>query len=69
MNDFNLGECVLMEIAVAKYAEDLDISLFAAQQLQEIVMKLEMNIKKLNAAAAPMTLHPIDEKENLNPST
>ena len=67
MENFNLGENVLIELALAAYAKDLDISLFAAQQIQEIVMKVEMNIKKLSVAAAPLTLHPVDPGEDLTP--
>lgn len=69
MQDFNLGENVLIELALAAYAKDLDISLFAAQQIQEIVMKIEMNIKKLATAAVPLTLHPVDPSEDLTPKS
>ena len=67
MQEFTLGDLVIIELAVASFAKDFDISLFASLQMQEIAGKIEMKIRKLSQASAPLTLHPLDEKEDLNP--
>jgi len=67
MPEFQLGDYVLIEIALAAYAKDLDISLFAAQQVQDIVMKVEMNIRKISQATAPLEVVPIGDEKGPSP--
>ena len=67
MQDFNLGDLVILELALASFSKEFDISLFASLQMQDIAMKIEMNIKKLNAAAVPLTLHPLEDEKNPSP--
>ena len=67
MEDFSLGDFVILELALASFSKDFDISLFASLQMQDIAMKIEMRIKKLSAAAQPLTLHPIEDEKNPNP--
>ena len=67
MPEFQLGDYVLIEIALAAYAKDLDISLFAAQQVQDIVMKVEMNIRKISQATEPLKVVPIGEDQGPSP--
>ena len=67
MNSFTLGDLVILELALASFSKDFDISLFASLQMQDIAMKIEMDIKKLSQAGAPMTLHPLDDEKNPSP--
>ena len=68
MQEFQLGDLVLMEIALSKYSENIDISLFAAQQIQDIVMKIEMNIQKIAKATEPMRVVPLGEETSPKPT-
>ena len=67
MNSFTLGDLVILELALASFSKDFDISLFASLQMQDIAMKIEMDIKKLSQSAAPLTLHPLEDSENPTP--
>ena len=67
MPEFTLGDYVLIELALASYAKDIDISLFAAQQIQKIVMKAEVNIERLSAASKPLRVVPLEEEKPPGP--
>lgn len=49
MDDFDLGDYVLMEVALAQFFKDLDISMQAGQQVQKLVGKIEVKIVKINS--------------------
>ncbi len=67
MDQFTLGDLVILEIALAQFSKDFDISLFASLQMQEIASKIEMNIKKLSQAAEPMRVVPLEDEKNPSP--
>ena len=68
MTEFTMGDLVIMELALASFSKDFDISLFASLQMQDIASKIEMNIKKLATATEPMRVVPIPDEKNPNPS-
>jgi len=67
MQDFTLGDLVIMELALATFSKEFDISLFASLQMQDIATKIEINIRKLSAAAAPLSVVPLDDEEKPTP--
>lgn len=67
MNSFTLGDLVILELALASFSKDFDISLFASLQMQDIAMKIELDIKKLSQGSAPLTYNPLGDKEKPNP--
>lgn len=67
MNEFTLGDLVILELAIAEFAGKFDISLFASLQMQEIAGKIEMNIKKLATAVEPMRVVPLEDEKNPSP--
>jgi len=48
---FNLGDLVLIELALVRDAKDLDLSMQVGQQYMEIIGKCEKQIQTLRAAA------------------
>ena len=68
MTEFTMGDLVIMELALASFSKDFDISLFASLQMQDIASKIEMNIKKLATATESMRVVPIPDEKNPNPS-
>jgi len=67
MEDFTLGDLVILELAVAEFAGKFDISLFASLQMQDIASKIEMKIKRLATATEPMRVVPITDEDNPTP--
>jgi len=67
MEDFTLGDLVILELAVAEFAGKFDISLFASLQMQDIASKIEMKIKRLATATEPMRVAPITDEDNPTP--
>ena len=67
MQEFTLGDLVILELALASFSQNFDISLFASLQMQEIAGKIEINIKKLATAVEPMRVVPLDDEKNPSP--
>ena len=67
MTEFSLGDFVILELALANFSKEFDISLFASLQMQDIAGKIEMNIKKLSQAAVPLNYSPVEEVANPHP--
>lgn len=66
MGEFTLGDYVLMEISLAQFFKDLDISMEAGQQVQQLIGKIEISIGKLTKAATAQggeKLHLPDKPE------
>lgn len=51
MTEFTLGDLTLMEIALTQFFKEIDLSLQVAQQVQELIGKIEIQMAKLKAAA------------------
>ena len=67
MNSFTLGDLVILELALASFSKDFDISLFASLQMQDIAGKIEADIKKLSQASAPLSFEPTPEEIGTHP--
>ena len=67
MHEFTLGDLVILELALANFSKEYDISLFASLQMQDIAAKIEFNIKKLAAATNEMRIIPLGDEENPTP--
>ena len=48
---FTLGDFVILEIALAQLFKDLDLSMAAGQQVQQLVGKIELEIGKIQVVA------------------
>ena len=51
MTEFTLGDLTLTEIALTQFFKEIDLSLQVAQQVQELIGKIEIQMGKLKAAA------------------
>lgn len=48
---FEIGDLMLIELALISYFKDIDISLSVAQHIQGTIAKIELQIQQINAAA------------------
>lgn len=60
-NNFNIGDLIIIEMAVCKMHNEIDLSTVASQQMQQIIGKCEIQLGELSAASA--------EQQTLTPTT
>jgi hypothetical protein len=48
--NFEIGDLMVIQIALTFYFKDMDLSLSCAQQIQQTVAKTELAIQQLNTA-------------------
>lgn len=59
MEELTLGDYTIIEISLAQFFKDLDISMSAGQQVQNLIGKIEVQIKKISVQAAVETKDPL----------
>lgn len=48
---FEIGDLMIIELALVSYFKDIDISLSVAQHIQGTIAKIELRIQQINSAA------------------
>lgn len=69
MDEFTLGDLVIMEVALCQFMNGIDINMFAGQQVQQSVAKIETKINKLSAAAKDQDSDALRPPTDLQPKT
>lgn len=54
MNEFNIGDLIVLEIALQKFLSGLDLSLEAGKHCTQIIGKIENQIQRVTATAMSM---------------
>lgn len=67
MQDFSLGDLVIIELSLANYVKGIDLSMYAGQQVANIIGKVEYNIANIaeaaqNQFAGPLSNGPAEPK-------
>lgn len=61
MQDFSLGDLVIIELSLANYIKGLDLSMYAGQQVANIIGKVEYNIANITDAAKAQFGNPLED--------